>query len=398
MADKLVSQPDGHPARKVKIEVPEAYKQLHEGVWEELEKYLFTGFLVNPASVSDHSFVFKSLNHYEVKNIEFMKPAKSAPADAKSHFRNCFIAYSVFMVDGVNVLFERQRNINRLIKIISKIPPPVQEKIVAHLASLNARAHRLYPLTEVYVHENRSRYRWMQVQNIPVHAALATGIAGTDELGMNYSQQTWIALNRVLDRRDEMERDWSNAKFIGSCFAGKGVRAVDDRDRARLERERVEQEDKKMRVLHAYLNRLPTGEDPPQVTQLPDGRTATVVKKFAADSVEELADQLSAALSGEKDHHDVVVERRIKQLRDRARAIETTRNRIYSMPVAPGAAMAAQGALGGSRVLGGKKEADAYIARIEAMRAEQIEAGKRAASAALAQSSDKGPEEDAKLR
>ncbi len=208
--------------------------------------------------------------------------------------------------------------------------------------------------------------------NSPIHSVLSTGIPGTDELGMNYSQQTWTALNRVQDRRDEVEKDWSHAKFIGSCMS-KGVRSIDERDRSRVEQERTDLEDKRMKILYNYLNRTSGTAEPLQKVQLPDGRMATVEKKFQADSVEELADQLSAALSGEKDHHDLVIEAKVRSLRDRSKRIEAAQRKIYMSP-APAIPSSNEPGIGSSsRILGGKADAEAHLARIQELRIKQME-------------------------
>jgi hypothetical protein len=375
-AEDLDGVPDDARARRVQISIPEQYKVTSDEVWEDLESYLFTGFLTSHAKLVGRSFVFKTLNHVEIQGMSYLRPAGGSPADVQETYKAAFIAHSVFYIDGENVLHERPRFINRLVKTVKKIPAKVQDEILEQLGALNGKASRLHPLTEVYVHENRSRFKWLQLKGTSVNFASSTGISGTDLLGMNYCQQAWTALNRLLDQREEMESEWSNAKFVGSCFNGKGVRSVDERDRARKERERSEREDKKMRVLYRFLNRLPAGDDrvPSEVT-LPDGRRASVVKSFRAESVDDLAEQLSAALSGEKDHHDRIVEARERQNMERRQDIDGLRRLVYSSPgVDPGGSVAGRyasssvPASGSSRILGGKAEADAYIERMNAIR------------------------------
>lgn len=358
-------------SRRVKITVPEQYRAVSDEVWTDLETYLFNGFLSSPAHLMGKTFVFKTVNHFELENVSLLRPLRKAPPDVAAHYRAAFIAYSVVIVDGENTLHRRSDHMAKLIRIFSKIPPEVQDEIVTQLSSLNARASRLHPLVEVYVHENRSRYRWLQLREIPVHSPAATGIAGTEGLGMNYVQQTWTALNRLLDQREQMEAEWTNAKFIGSCFNGKGVRSVDERDRGRREQERREREDKKMSVLYRYLNRKAgKEEEPPATVKLPDGRTATVSKRFKAESVDDLADQLSASLSGEKDFHDLVVDRRMRQIQERQEVLEAERQKIYrgSMLRDDGFQSSSVPLHGPSRVLGGKAEADAVIARMKMVR------------------------------
>ncbi len=326
------------PQERVKLSVAPNYK-VNEEVWQELEEYLFTGFVNSPASIGDLNFIFKSLNHFEIKNIQYLKPSKSAPKAARDHFRSCFIAYSVFIAEGRNVIYERPRHINRLIKSISSIEDSMQDKLLEHLAALNKRASMLHPLVEVYTHENRSRFKWLQIHETQIHSSRSTGIHGTEELGMNYAQMTWTALNRVLDKREIIDQAWSNAKFIGSCMA-KGVRQVDERDKARLETERTELDDKKMQVLKNYLNRTDGTESVSQSTvALPDGRTAELMPgnlpsgRFGADSAEELKDQLEKALNDEKDHHDFVVEAHFKKLEARMKVIEEQKQQIYKSAI-----------------------------------------------------------------
>jgi len=367
---KAIDRPD-----RVKVTVPDTYKQVDESVWEELEKYIFQGFLISHAFVANQNFVFKTLNHHELRIMGYMRPTSTSIPEVQARFRAAFIAYSIFMVDGNNALYDRPRHINRLIKAISKLPVPVQDEIIKQLAILNEMANRLSPLVEPYAYENRSRFKWFQICNQSVHSRLSTGIAGTEELGMNSCQQTWVALNRIIDRRDGVESDWSHAKFIGSCFAGKGIRSIDEKDKMRREKERVDREELKLKVLHKYLNRKvgkDVGDEEPVPVELPDGRQAKVVARFRANSAEELADQLSAALSGEKDYHDMVIEAKEKELRKRAEAIEAHKRKFYQAPP-----LIPEIAGGGSRVLGGKQEASAYLARMQALREEQISRARR---------------------
>jgi hypothetical protein len=355
--------------RRIQIKVPEYLKAVSEDVWQDLEDYLYDGFLTSSAYLFDKTFVFKTLNHHEVQYISFLRPLKKAPSQVRLNFQAAFIAHSIFILDGENTLYKRPEHIGKLVKLIGKIPPKIQEEMIYNLSALNSKAIRLHPLIEAYVHENRSRYKWLQVENITVHSPLATGIAGTDELGMNYCQQTWTSLNRILDEKERMERDWVNAKFIGSCFAGKGIRQIDERDKMQKEKERIELEEKKMKVLYTYLNRKAGKTEQEELeskVQLPDGRMASVHKKFQAESVEELAEQLSASLSGEKDHHDMVVEAKLKQNEKRKAIIDDYYRKIYTATVSQSPTIAStKSTEGTSRIIGGKEEANKLLAKIQ---------------------------------
>ena len=352
--------------KRIEIKVPDYYKPVDTEVWVDLEEYLFNGFLTTFSKIHDRTFVFKTLNHNEIRNLDFFRPMKKSPPEIRARFRASFIAHSIFYIDGENTLFERPHHIRKLVEIISRLDTRMLEDVVVNLGILNEKIGHLTSLIEVYVYENRSRLRWLQIKDIPIHSPLSTGIAGTDELGMNYCQQIWIALNRLQDARELMEAEWTNAKFIGSCFNSKGVRSVDEKDKARREQERQKREDRKMKVLYAYLNRSGESDAPPEQVMLPDGRMARVERRFIADSAEELAEQLSSALSGEKDFHDTVVEQQQKENWKRAQSIEAYRRQFYQRP--PVVAEAAQASSvplsGASRVLSGKVEVDGHLSKL----------------------------------
>lgn len=362
--------------KRIEISVPEYYKKVDDGIWDELEKYLFTGFLTSSANILDRTFVFKSLNHNEIRNLDFFRPLRKSSLDVKISFRSSFIAHSIIFIDGENVLHDRMNHIRKLMETIGKVPSGIQEEMINNLSSLNSRANRLHPLTEVYAHENRSRFKWLHVQSAPINSSIITGISGTESLGMNYCQQMWVALNRLLDSRDRVEAEWSNAKFIGGCFAGKGMRTIEEKDKARKEKESLELQELKSKVLYRYLNRNAGPEDiAAKQISLPDGRMATVEKMFRAESVEELANQLSSALSDEKDYHDKVIEIKQKELQKRSNTIEKHRKNLWSRSAAIDEAAQSRSIPigGGSRVLGGGRvEAEAHKSRWQRMDLERI--------------------------
>lgn len=358
---------------RIRINIPDMYKRTDDTVWEELENYIFQGFLITRATILNQEFVFKTLNHHEIRTIRQTQPINMTDEKQKSDFRASFIANSIYMVAGENVLYERPKHIRRLIRTISKIPAKIQDSIIEKLSYLNEKSSRLHPLVEVYAYEPKSRFKWMYVQDSPVHSSQNTGIHGTENLGMNYCQQTWLAISRMMDKREVYDHEWSNAKFIGSCFAGKGIRAIDEKDKSRTEKERTEREELKAKVLYEYLNRGTAKEGPALDTyRLPDGRTAKVESRFKADTVEELAKELESALNEEKDQHDIAIEKHIASMNIRNQELEKTKHDWLKSPVMEEMQDMID-AGGGSRVIGGRDKAEEYLKRMRAMRQEQME-------------------------
>ncbi len=347
--------------KKIVISVPETYKKVSDDVWKEFEDFLFTGFLTATSIVKKHHFVFKTINQNEIKLISYAKPVRSSKFESDTSFRIRLIAHSVFMINGVNVLYERPNHIDKIIRIIGTLSPVEQNRIIDNLSYLNERSNRLFPLTEVYTYENRSRFKWLHIIGSPINSHLNTGVPGTDHLGLTSTQQMWVSLNHIVDTKEEVERDWANAKFVGSCMAGgKAIKSIDEKDKGRINKEKQEREELKMKVLYRYLNKIDKeGEEYESKIYLPDGRLATVVNKFKAETAEELAEQLSSALSGEKDYHDMVMDQKMKEMEGRSKEIDSQKHKLFSLNLE---------SQDGSRSIGNSQAAKEYMERINRLK------------------------------
>lgn len=278
------------------IDVPKEIPEINPEILRDVDPLLFRGFLHVSAEINDVPFVFKSLNHHEFGVLNLLAPMDGT-RKALKRFYSTFLAYGVFMVDGANILNDRERWLSDIVSMFDSMGDDVVGKIVRHLSEINRRANRAVILTEAYVMEFASRLRWAQLQGIDLTSIAVTGISGTHILGMNWGQLTWRALNYYEDLREQAEREWENAKFVASSMAGKGMNRVHSQDKRRREQEnegRLERRDKILRF--AVL-----GEP---MDQSGDKR----VPVMAARTVEELALQLERDLKGEKDWHDMVVE------------------------------------------------------------------------------------------
>lgn len=287
------------------IEIPRA-PEVNPEVYRDVEPLLFRGFLHVPAEINGIPFVFKSLNHHEFELLNFYTGTETKKGLRK--YYSLFLAYGVFMVDGVNVLTDRNQYLPELSETFKQFDENLRSRIVRHMSEVNRRANRAVILSEAYAMENSSRLRWAQMQGIDLTSTAITGIEGTSAVGMNWGQLTWRALNHYEDVRDQAERDWENAKFVASAMAGKGMSKIHSHDKQRRKKEvedRLERKDKILRfaVLGEPLDKS-KGSAPIQV----------------ARTVEELQDQLERDLRGEKDWHDEVVEAHEMRVREQFQA------------------------------------------------------------------------------
>lgn len=345
-----------HEGRNIKVTAPRD-PEVNPEVWKDVEPILYRGFLTIQAEIHGIPFVFKSLNHHELELLKFSGSFQSS----NNNFWSLFLAYGVFMVDGVNILPARDKELPGIAKTFQEMPLEARAKIVRYLSEANRRAAAAVHLTEAYAMEMMSRYRWLQLKGLDVTSCAVTGIDGTQRLGLNWAQQLWRALNHVEDRNEEHEREWENSKFIGSCFAGKGISKVYNQDTERRRKEREERMSRKDRILREIL----LGEKQEANSLKIPG--AIVI---APRTVEELADQLEKDLKGEKDWHDQVIEAHEALIRSR-----------YSERQAQVVALARDGAVkfGDQRVVGSpsieglsQAEVDQRIARRKQLQAQAV--------------------------
>ena len=215
------------------------------------------------------------------------------------------------MINGENFLNDRPNSLKKTASIISKLPLNHKRKILLKLKNINDDVLRLYPLLEIYCHEPRTRLKWATLKRGVMNDSRFTGILGTEKLGLSAAQRTFMAISELLDRKEESEQQWNNTKFIAGAFVGKEINKVHDRDKSRISKEKNDLQELKYKVLNAYLNRETydsESEEEGGIVTLPDGRQATVVSRKQALSAQDLASELSAALSQEKDNHDLVID------------------------------------------------------------------------------------------
>ena len=280
---------------QIRIEPPRE-PEVNPEVYRDVMPMLFRGFLTVSAKIGGATFVFKSLNHHEFGMLQLMGVMDK---DAGYRQWDMLLAYNVLMIDGQNVLIERERWVPKIIETFGQMDHKPKQHIIRHMSEINRRANNAVHMSECYSLEVYSRYRWAQLQGIDLCSTTTTGFPGTERLGLNWAQLTWRAINYYEDMRESHEREWDNAKFVASSMAGKGIQKIYQQDNDRRQKDREERVARKDRILREVL----LGEKTPDKAKQLAGAVLT-----GASTVEELAKQLESDLRGEKDWHDQVIE------------------------------------------------------------------------------------------
>lgn len=304
-------------------------------VYESAVNLLTRGFLTVSVDIGEIPFIFKSLNHHEFQLVRMLSGFEDRSRSTPPRFWDLFLAHMVLFVDGENVLADRNRHIGTLARTFKEMPKAARNLLSRRLGELNRQANRATELIEAYATESYSRWRWAQLRGLDLSSPAVTGIDGTERLGLSYAQLTWRAINYYEDLRQDHDAAWENAKFVGGCFAGKGIQKVYDRDSKRRQDERAERFNRKDQLLRHILLGDPIEQDK---------RYGGAQVVMVASTVEELAEQVEKSLKGEQDWHDKV----IKEYEDSIRTKSQQRKEQLDEMVE-----ARQEEMGGRNVAGG---------------------------------------------
>jgi hypothetical protein len=303
--------------------------EVNPEVYHDVESLLFRGFIIVPAVINGVQFLFKSMNHHEFEYLNWIAGSGTATGRSIERYYSSFISYGVFMIDGQNILPNREQWVPQIEEAFNTFSPQVRAKIIRYLSEVNKKAANAITMTEAFNIEKLSRFKWAQYKNLDLMSSACTGVEGTEKLGLNYAQLVWRALNYYEDLKEAAEREWDNAKFIGSCFAGKEIRKIYNQDKDRRQKEHEERLQKRDKILRQVIL-----HERPDEAETKGRYTMTVAR-----STEELANQLEKDLRGEKDWHDEIVAReeaRIKaQIQDRQKKLQTLFHEKDSVGILP---------------------------------------------------------------
>lgn len=263
----------------------------------DLQVMLFQGFVTSPMDIGAGSVrvILKSLSPAEVRMADLY--AEGVDGDNFQRRNLYLIASSIFLLNGANVLSKRERVFEDLVSTFASLRPEMLTLIFMRIVQLAERSRACISQVEGFFAHPLSRQRWLAYQGQQLNQSSVTGISGTELLGLNQCQEVWIALNRIEDRRLVQESEWDNAKFVASTWS-KDVKRIDSRDRSRR---------KSLHQQRQYEFLKAAGIDVGSVGQK---------VRVSAESTEELLDQLNRSLSGQKDLHDLIVEKHERAMRE----------------------------------------------------------------------------------
>jgi hypothetical protein len=260
--------------------------------YRDLEHLLFKGFIPFKVQVNGLNLVLKTVSDLEYERIKLMSGLENDPQYV-SFFNINYLFYSIFMIDGLNILGKREENYSDFIDVLKQFPNCFFKCFSLILEDLTKRQNNCIIQVEQYVYENESRYNWEFKKNLILNSLNSTSIQGTDLLGINQFQKYWAILNIREDNKIKFKENYSLAKFLASFQDPKALRKIEQLDKNREEEEEKRKE--RIRVMG----------------------TAEEIKYLSdpSDTREGIVEALEKQMRGEKDDHDLFIEEYEKRMR-----------------------------------------------------------------------------------
>jgi len=271
---------------------------IRKEAYQKLSDMIYKGFLAMTFKLSDKYFVFKTVNEKEYDLIKLYSGNKDKNYVAR--FNMYFLIFSLFLIDGENVLKNRDEKIKELYKFFNDLPILLYTRISEELTELRKNAEEAVDFLEGFSYTSSSRRVWQLTKgNLPNSESL-TGISGTRHIGLNVYQENWILINRMLDEEEKYNNDFSLAILVASASNPKGAKGISSKHDA-YKKTNAERREELAKKGHSQEPKWkPTGWAVP------------------VETAEELVDELMRQMSGKKDKHDLFVEEHMRKLREKA--------------------------------------------------------------------------------
>jgi len=265
--------------------------------YANLSNLIFKGFLTTGFNLDGELLVFKTVNEKEFDLIK-LYAGNPESRDYSHKFNVFFIIFSLFLLNGENVLKDREDNIVKFYDHFSKLPGLIIKQFILNLNEIRIISFEVIKYLEGFCYTGYARNSWRTLRGHLPTAQEFTGIPGTSNLGLNAHQESWITINRALDLEDINMEEFSRAIMIASASNPKGARHVQSQHDSS---KRLYEERRKKLAVEGFIDTKKWSEN---------GWAASV------DTTEEIVAELERQMTGKKDKHDLFMERYMKQIKD----------------------------------------------------------------------------------
>jgi len=267
--------------------------------YNTLAEIIFKGFIVSDFYFDSNHIIFKTIND---KEFELMKiyAGNTNSYDYQFRFNIYFLVFSLLIISNQNVLIDRDKHIDELFTLFSSLPQYILRKMIDLLNTEDARTLEASKYLEGFSYTDRSRSNWKIASETLLTNPEFTGIPGTENIGTNSCQESWILINKSLDNEEKYDTDFSMALLITSASNPKGARQIRNQHSG---------------AVHGLEDRRAHLAD---IGYMDSKEWSSKGWAARTDTAEELVAELDRQMKGQKDRHDLLIEAHLKQVKDSA--------------------------------------------------------------------------------
>lgn len=264
--------------------------------YRNLEKMISYGFLSVGMSYGSTSFIFKTINE---KELELLKEYDQSEDTSLSSMYT--IALCTRVLNGRNLLKNREKYIPELVKLYRSLPANFIEEISYSISNLQKESIESAEFIEGFCYSTKSKYMWKVQNSYNMDSDRVYGVEGCNLLGVSYPKETWIIYNKSLEDEEKYYNDVKIALLISSAMNYKGSKESS----TKLEASRKDLTD-----LRAEISKY--GKDEYRFVE--KSKTSWTAP---LETREDIVKELNRQIRGDKDKHDLFIDKYLEELRIR---------------------------------------------------------------------------------
>jgi hypothetical protein len=274
-----------------------------EKAYRNIEAIITFGFLHKGLRYKNNIIILKTITDKEYQLIPFYTTYENLDSVL---YR---LAFSTFMINGYNFLVDRNETIPELFSFYNELSTVSLNKIMDASNKVYNEYIESLEFLEGFCYTDRSRALWKILSGKDVTTKGSYyGIQGTENLGLNSAQESWIVINRQLDSEEDYNTQFRLSLMIASSFSGKGAQKIENSYEAHL---------KELEELRADIAKY--GHDRNRWINQQKERNGW---GYIAKTREDLVRELNREMSGDKDKHDAYIESWIQKQKNQAELAE----------------------------------------------------------------------------
>jgi hypothetical protein len=266
-----------------------------EEAYPVIERIIVNGFLTVELRIDGSYLVMKNLTDKESSMLDMFRDRNNVLSDF-----TCKLAFCTFSIDGESLLDRRSEAVPALMEMYSSAPVSLVSSVKESVLGLSGKYFDVLEYLEGYCYTDRSRYLWKIYKEDGLFS-----LPGSRLSGLNAVQENWAIINRQLDEEEDYHKQFHLFLMVASSMNAKGSKMI----ARNYDTQRNELKDLRVEITK-------WGYDKKRVEQEKKNAEWTTPLRNREDIVRELYRQMR----GEKDKHDLFIDKWMVQQRDRAEA------------------------------------------------------------------------------